>query len=55
MGLSLEGAGIITQQEMNKAYYNAPYSTAEILSGKVTPPESGIQLIDTLKKVQSAP
>ncbi len=55
IGLSIEGAGIITQEEMNKAYYNASYSPADILSGKVSPPESGIQLINTLKKVESAP
>ena len=54
IGLSVEGAGIATQEEMNKAYYNASYSPADILSGKVNPPESAIQLINTLNKVRSA-
>lgn len=54
IGLSVEGAGIATQEEMNKAYYNAPYSTADILSDKVRRPESAIQLINSLNKVKSA-
>ena len=55
IGLSLEGAGIMTQEELNKAYYNAAYSPADILAGKASPPESAVKLIDTLKKVRSAP
>jgi SH3 domain-containing YSC84-like protein 1 len=55
IGLSLEGAGIITQEEMNKAYYNEAYSTADILSGKASPPLSGLELIDTIKKARSTP
>ena len=55
IGLSLEGAGIITQEEMNKAYYHTSYSTAEILSGNVSPPKSGVKLINTLQEVKSAP
>jgi SH3 domain-containing YSC84-like protein 1 len=54
IGLSIEGAGIMTQEEMNKAYYNASYSSADILSGQVPPPESAIKLINTLNKVKSA-
>ena len=54
IGLSIEGAGISAQEEMNKAYYNASYSPADILSGQVPPPESAIQLINTLNKVKSA-
>ena len=54
IGLSVEGAGIASQEELNKAYYNASYSPADILSGKAHPPESAIKLIDTLKKVRSA-
>jgi len=54
IGLSVEGAGIATQEKMNKAYYNASYSPADILSGKVNPPESAIQLINSLNKVKSA-
>jgi len=54
IGLSIEGAGIATQEEMNKAYYNASYSPAEIFSGQAHLPESAIQLINTLNKVKSA-
>jgi lipid-binding SYLF domain-containing protein len=54
IGLSIEGAGIATQEDFNKAYYNVSYSQADILSGKVRPPESAIQLINTLNKVRSA-
>ncbi len=54
IGLSIEGAGIATQEDLNRAYYNASYTPEEILSGKAAAPESGIQLIDTLKKIRSA-
>ena len=54
IGLSLEGAGIATQEELNKAYYNATYSPADILAGKAYPPESAIKLINTLNKVRAA-
>ena len=54
IGLSIEGAGIATREDFNKAYYNTSYSQADILSGKVRPSESAIQLINTLKKVRSA-
>jgi lipid-binding SYLF domain-containing protein len=53
IGLSLEGAGIATQEELNKAYYNATYSPADILAGKAYPPDSAIKLIKTLQKVRS--
>jgi lipid-binding SYLF domain-containing protein len=54
IGLSLEGAAIATQAELNKAYYNATYSPADILAGKAYPPESAIKLINTLEKVRTA-
>ncbi len=54
IGLSIEGAGIATREDFNKAYYNTSYSQADILSGKVRPSESAIQLINTLNKVRSA-
>ena len=53
IGLSLEGAGIATQEELNKAYYNEAYSPADILAGKAYPPDSAIKLIKTLQKVRS--
>ena len=54
IGLSLEGAGIATQEELNKAYYNTTYSPADILAGKAYPPESALKLINTLEKVRTA-
>jgi lipid-binding SYLF domain-containing protein len=53
IGLSLQGAGIATQEELNKAYYNTTYSPADILAGKAYPPDSAIKLIKTLQKVRS--
>ncbi len=53
IGLSIEGAGIATQEDLNKAYYNGSYSPTDILSGEVRPPESAVQLINTLNKVRS--
>jgi lipid-binding SYLF domain-containing protein len=52
IGISVEGAGIATQEEMNKAYYNAAYSPADIFSGIAYRPDSATQLINTLEKVR---
>jgi len=49
-GVSLEGAGIGTLSDLNKAYYGTTASTEEILGGKVRPPASAQQLIAVLKK-----
>jgi lipid-binding SYLF domain-containing protein len=51
-GISLEGAAISSQEELNRAYYTDTGSTAVILDGKVKPPESGQRLISTLDKVR---
>lgn len=51
-GVSLEGAAISSQEELNRAYYKDTGSTAVILAGKVRPPESGARLISTLEKVR---
>jgi lipid-binding SYLF domain-containing protein len=51
-GVSLEGAAISSQEELNRAYYPDTGSTAVILADKVQPPESGQRLISALKKVR---
>jgi lipid-binding SYLF domain-containing protein len=51
-GISLEGAAISSQEELNRAYYTDTGSEAVILAGKVIPPESGQRLISTLEKVR---
>lgn len=49
-GVSIEGAGISSQSDLNKAYYGSTGSTPVILEGKVSPPASGHKLITTLNK-----
>lgn len=49
-GVSIEGAGISSQPDLNKAYYGSTGSTPVILAGKVSPPSSGHKLIATLNK-----
>jgi lipid-binding SYLF domain-containing protein len=49
-GISLEGAGISSQEELNRAYYELTGNTQIILAGKVTPPESGQKLAAALRK-----
>jgi lipid-binding SYLF domain-containing protein len=49
-GVSIEGAGISSQPDLNKAYYGSTGSTPVILAGKVSPPASGQELIATLNK-----
>lgn len=52
IGLSLEGAGIATNEELNQAYYKTAAGPDVILSGKLNPPDTGQRLIQTLKKVK---
>jgi len=49
-GISIEGAGISSQSDLNKGYYGSTGSTPVILAGKVSPPSSGQELIATLNK-----
>jgi len=49
-GISLEGAAISNQPELNKEYYGTTGSTPVILEGKVSPPESGQKLIGILNQ-----
>jgi len=51
-GISLEGAVVSSQEELNRAYYKDTGSTAVILAGKVGPPESGRRLKSVLDKVK---
>ena len=51
-GVSLEGAVVSNQYDLNKSYYNAPVNTEEIFAGKVTLPPSGNELIASLEKVK---
>lgn len=52
IGLSLEGAGIASQEEFNKTFYKTTDDAHTILSGQVKPPQSGQKLITTLQKVK---
>jgi len=52
IGLSLEGAGIASKEEFNKAYYKTTENAQIILSGQVEPPESGQRLITTLQRTK---
>ena len=49
-GVSLEGTGIGTRDDANKAYYGKPVTAGEILSGKVQPPAGARNLIAALPK-----
>ncbi|MBW2487796.1 MAG: lipid-binding SYLF domain-containing protein, partial [Deltaproteobacteria bacterium] len=52
IGVSLEGAGIASKEEFNKAYYNTTDNAQVILSGQVKPPENGQRLISSLQAVK---
>ena len=52
IGISLEGAGIASKEEFNKAYYKTTDNAQVILSGEVKPPEGGQRLISALQRVK---
>ena len=52
IGLSLEGAGIGSNDDYNRAYYKTADNAQIILSGQLNPPESGQRLVQTLKKIK---
>ncbi|MGD2097221.1 MAG: lipid-binding SYLF domain-containing protein [Desulfobacterales bacterium] len=52
IGVSLEGAGLASKEEFNKAYYKTTDNAQVILSGQVKPPENGQRLITTLQRVK---
>jgi lipid-binding SYLF domain-containing protein len=49
-GLSVEGTGISTRDDVNAAYYGKPVTAEEILSGKVQPPAGARALLAVLGK-----
>ena len=49
-GVSLEGSGIGTRDEVNAGYYGKPVTAGEILSGKVQPPAGAQKLSAALSK-----
>jgi lipid-binding SYLF domain-containing protein len=55
-GASLEGGGIETDNEANKAYYGRPVSVGEILTGNtIVPPHEARRLMDALTKFDRMP
>lgn len=51
-GISLEGALVSSQEELNRAYYKDTGSTAVILAGRVRPSDSGRHLISVLNRLK---
>jgi SH3 domain-containing YSC84-like protein 1 len=49
-GVSLEGTGIGTRDDVNAGYYGRPVTAEEILSGKIQPPPSARPLLTLLSK-----
>jgi len=49
-GLSVEGTGIGTRDDVNAAYYGKPVTAEEILSGRVQPPAGARALLTALGK-----
>lgn len=49
-GISLEGAGLGTEFDINRAYYQTTSSPKEILYGQVETPESGKRLFEALNR-----
>lgn len=49
-GVSLEGTGIGTRDDVNAAYYDKPVSAADILAGRVQPPAGARELWKVLSK-----
>jgi lipid-binding SYLF domain-containing protein len=47
-GVSLEGAGMGTEYDLNRAYYQTTSNPKDILYGQVETPESGKKLFDAL-------
>jgi SH3 domain-containing YSC84-like protein 1 len=47
-GASLEGTILLSQSDKNAKYYGGPVTPEQILSGRVAPPPSARQLVETL-------
>ncbi|MGD8344306.1 MAG: lipid-binding SYLF domain-containing protein [Desulfobacterales bacterium] len=52
IGVSLEGAGLASKEDLNKTFYETTGNPKIILAGTVTPPESGQRLISTLQRIK---
>ena len=52
IGVSLEGAGLASKEDLNKTYYETTGNPKIILAGEVKPPENGQILISALQKVK---
>jgi lipid-binding SYLF domain-containing protein len=52
IGISVEGAGIASQEELNKAYWGTTEDVNVILSGSVSPPASGQRLLESLQRIK---
>jgi lipid-binding SYLF domain-containing protein len=52
IGLSLEGAGIASQEDLNKAYWETTDDLKVILSGNASPPASGQRLLESLQRIK---
>ena len=50
-GVSLEGAGMGTEFDLNRAYYQTTSNPKDILYGQVETPESGKKLFEALNKL----
>lgn len=51
-GVSLEGAGLGNDFDMNRAYYMTTSTTKDILQGNLDVPPKGRKLIETLSKIK---
>ena len=51
-GVSLEGAGMGTDFDLNRAYYETTVSPDTILYGNVEPPVTGKTLLETLGRIK---
>ena len=49
-GVSLEGTGLGTRDDVNTAYYGRPVAAGDILAGKVQPPAGAQRLLAVLSK-----
>jgi SH3 domain-containing YSC84-like protein 1 len=52
MGISIEGTGIASQEDLNKAYWGTTDDSRAILSGTASPPASGQKLIESLRRIK---
>jgi SH3 domain-containing YSC84-like protein 1 len=51
-GLSLEGTVLIERKDTNRDFYGSPVPAAEILSGRVPPPEVASRLYEIIEAAE---